>query len=167
METYKVMEGFETYSVSDFGNVKNNKTGRIKNVNANLKGYVQVSLNRNNKKYTKMVHVFVAVAFLPNPENKRFVDHIDNCKTNNNITNLRWATSVQNGQNRTLNKNSKTGQKGVSYEKKTKKWQAYIYIDGLKIHLGKFTNIEDAKQARIIKANQAFGIYTNACEKII
>jgi hypothetical protein len=35
METYKVVKGFENYSVSDHGNVKNNKSGRIKNVNAN------------------------------------------------------------------------------------------------------------------------------------
>ena len=167
METYKIIEGFENYSVSDHGNVKNNETARILKKSITQQGYIRIGMQLNNKQYKKLVHVLVARAFTPNLENKKFVDHIDNCKTNNNITNLRWATSVQNGQNRTLNKNSKTGQKGVSYEKKTKKWQAYIYIDGLKIHLGKFTNIEDAKQARIIKANQAFGIYTNACEKII
>ncbi len=167
METYKVIEGFEGYSVSDFGNVKNNKTGRIKNVNANDKGYIQVSLNKHKKQYKKMVHVFVALAFSANPENKPFVDHIDNCKTNNNITNLRWATTVQNSQNRSMMSNNTSGARGVSWDKVGKRWIATIAIDGVRINLGRFKTLEDAKQARIIKANQAFGIYTNACEKII
>ena len=167
METYKVIEGFETYSVSDLGNVKNNKTGRIKNVNANENGYIQVSVSKNKKKYKQMVHVFVASAFIENLENKSFVDHIDNCKTNNNITNLRWATSVQNCQNRGIRNDNSSGVVGVSWEKKVNKWRSRITIDGIHVHLGLYTNIEDAKQARIIKANEAFGVFTNSCEKII
>ncbi len=48
METYKVIKGFEGYSVSDHGNVKNNKTGRIKKVKANKQGYVHVGMQLNN-----------------------------------------------------------------------------------------------------------------------
>ena len=167
METYKVIKGFEGYSVSDHGNVKNNKTGRILKNCPNGRGYENVHLCKDQKRSTITVHRLVALSFLPNLDAKPMVDHIDNNILNNNYLNLRWSTCIQNGQNRQLNKNSKTGQKGVSYDKTTKKWQAYIYIDGLKIHLGSFTNLEDAKQARITKANQAFGVFTNACEKII
>ena len=39
-------------------------------------------------------------------------------------------------------------------------------IDGIQIHLGYYDNIEDAKTARINKANEAFGVYINACEKL-
>jgi hypothetical protein len=39
-------------------------------------------------------------------------------------------------------------------------------IDGEKIHIGYYDNLEDAKIARIIRANEAFGVYTNACEKL-
>ncbi len=39
-------------------------------------------------------------------------------------------------------------------------------IDGIRIHIGLFANLEDAKTARINKANEAFGVYTNACEKL-
>ena len=60
-----------------------------------------------------------------------------------------------------------SGVKGVSWDKDTNKWRARIKIDGIQIHLGLFTNLEDAKETRMIKANQAFGVFTNACEKII
>ncbi len=111
--------------------------------------------------------MLVASAFIPNSENKKFVDHIDNCKTNNSIANLRWATSVQNNQNASMRKDNTSGIKGVSWNKNAKKWKATISIDGIRITLGYFTKLEDAKQARITKANQAFGVFTNACEKII
>ena len=167
METYKIIEGFENYSVSDHGNVKNNKTGRIKKVKPTIKGYIHVGMTINKMKYQKMIHVLVALAFIDNPENKPFVDHIDNCKTNNNIANLRWATSVQNSQNKSMMSNNTSGVKGVVWDKHTKKWKAQIMIDGVCVYLGSFYNIEDAKQVRITKANQVFGVFTHSSEKII
>jgi len=55
-------------------------------------GYSQVHHNR--KQYS--VHRLVAKAFIPNPENKSQVNHIDTCKTNNNISNLEWVTNSEN-----------------------------------------------------------------------
>ena len=96
METFRIIEGFENYSVSDFGNVKNNKTGRMLKNTIITVGYIQIGLMLNKVECKKRVHILVAKAFIPNPESKSSVDHIDNCKTNNNITNLRWATSKEN-----------------------------------------------------------------------
>jgi hypothetical protein len=167
MESWKIIEGFENYSVSDHGNVKNNKTGRIKKVKPNIKGYIHISLKLNKVEYKKLVHILVASAFIPNPENKLFVDHIDNNRSNNSVNNLRWATLVQNNQNKELYKNSKSGVKGVFFDKHAKKYRAQITVDGIQIHLGLFANIEDAKQVRIKRANEAFGIFTHSSEKII
>ncbi len=167
METWKIIEGFENYSVSDLGNVKNNKTGRIKNVNANKDGYIRVSLNINNKKHTQLVHILIANAFIANPDEKLSVDHIDNNKCNNKLHNLRRATTRENNQNRGIRTDNTSGCKGVSWSKRADKWKATISIDGIQIHLGLFTNIKDAKQARITRANEAFGVFTNSCEKII
>ena len=47
-----------------------------------------------------------------------------------------------------------------------KKWHAQIKIDGISIHIGYFNDLEDAKIARVKRANEAFGVYTNACEKL-
>ncbi len=56
----------------------------------------------------------------PISENKKFVDHIDNCKTNNNIENLRWATCSENGQNKNMRKNNTSGMKGALWPQKRK-----------------------------------------------
>jgi len=56
----------------------------------------------NDKYYMccgKFVHRLVAMAFIPNPENKPYVDHIDNNKLNNNVNNLAWVTSSENCRN--------------------------------------------------------------------
>ena len=167
METYKIIEGFENYSVSDFGNVRNNETVRILKKTITSDGYIRISLKLNKVEYKKRVHILVANAFIANPDGKACVDHIDNIKSNNHINNLRWATSAENQHNRSVNINNKSGCKGVSWHKGNKKWQSQIMIDGINVHLGYFPSLEDAKQARITRANHAFGVCTNACEKII
>jgi len=163
-EEYKPIQDFENYEVSNLGNVKNKKTGRILKPNVGNDGYNKLSLMKDKKRCGKKLHRLIAEAFIPNPENKQFVDHIDNNRLNNNINNLRWATNQENQRNRQLNINSTSGVKGVSFDKARNKWSATITIDGITIHLGRYDNIEDAKAARITKANAAFGVYINSCE---
>ena len=88
MEEFKLIKGFENYSVSNLGNVKNNKTNRILKQDNN-KGYKLVKFNGKNKR----VHRLIAEAFIPNPDNKPCIDHINNIRNDNRIENLRWATN--------------------------------------------------------------------------
>ncbi len=85
METYIIIEGFENYSVSDFGNVKNNKTGRIMIQKYRENGYMDICLMKDNEKCSKQDHILTAIAFIPSPDEKSCIDHIDNDKSNNNI----------------------------------------------------------------------------------
>ena len=62
-------------------------------------GYPFVCLYKDGKGKQRYVHRLVAQAFIPNPENKREVDHIDNNKTNNDMSNLRWVTHKENQNN--------------------------------------------------------------------
>ena len=167
VETYKKIEGFENYSVSDFGNVRNDKTGRILKGRAGGCGYVSVDLKRNTLSNYKCIHRLVAQAFLPNPDNKPQVDHIDNNKVNNRLLNLRWATNSQNQQNRSIGRNNTSGTKGVSWNNKSNKWTAQIKINGKKIHLGSFINKDDAINIRIQRAKDEFVEYKKKCELVI
>ena len=68
-------------SVSDFGNVRNDKFGKCIKGRDNGLGYLRVCLMNNNKKHYKLIHKLSTEAFLPNPEKKKCVDHIDNKQT--------------------------------------------------------------------------------------
>lgn len=98
-EIYKDIPGYEgKYRISNLGNVLslNYQNTRKPRVLAPIKhrlGYLIVHLGQSK---IKMVHCLVATAFIPNPENKQFVNHIDGDKTNNNISNLEWVTSKEN-----------------------------------------------------------------------
>ena len=166
MEIYREILGFENYEISNFGNVKNIITEKLLKNCINRDRYYRVDLCNNDSKKTKYIHRLVAIAFINNQNNKRCVDHIDGNKTNNNFNNLRWATSRENSMNIKIGCKNTSGVKGVSWNKISFKWRADIRIDGLKVNLGNFETIEEAKQARQIKANEAFGVFTNACEKL-
>lgn len=97
---WRSVPGYEgLYIVSDDGRVRN-MYGLTLRPATKPSGYLFVSLSRpvNNKreKTWHHVHRLIAEAFLPNPENKSEVDHIDGDKTNNKVSNLRWATKLEN-----------------------------------------------------------------------
>jgi hypothetical protein len=166
MEEFRKIQGYDNYSVSNFGNVRNDTTRLILQPIISTNYYI-VNLYRDNKKKSFHIHRLVALTFIQNPENKKCVDHIDNNKLNNNVNNLRWATITENNRNKVLSSRNTSGVKGVMWLQKRKKWKAQVKIDGKSKHLGYFDNLEDAKKARQNEANRIFGDFTNACEKII
>jgi len=107
MEIWKNVIGYEGfYQVSNLGNIK--RVGSFRGVNKaylnnyylnhmdNGKGYLRVKLTLNNKSKRVMVHRIIAEAFIPRVENKNVVNHINNDKTNNSISNLEWCTKSEN-----------------------------------------------------------------------
>ena len=166
MEEYRIIKGFESYSVSNLGNVRNDKTGKIMKLKNNGRGYYHIGLRKNDKQYYQYIHRLVGLAFIPNPSNKQTVDHIDNNPVNNNVSNLRWASFTEQQYNKEISTNNTSGSKGVCFSKTSNKWIAYIYRNGKKIHLGLFTNKEDAIKARLKKSIEIQGEFINKCEKI-
>ena len=88
------------YEVSNFGRVKNLKTNNIIKPDKEEKGYCRLSVKINGVKKHFAIHRLVALAFIPNPLNKPQVDHIDNNKSNNHVSNLRWVSNKENAQAR-------------------------------------------------------------------
>jgi len=160
-EIWKSIEGYETYSVSTFGNVRNDKTGKI------LKGrgdrYLQVALKQINLS----IHRLVGLTFIENFENKECIDHIDGNPFNNRVENLRWATQFENHHNLKKAINNTTGIKGIHFNKKYKKFEVSIMHKRIKYHFGYYDTIEESTLARQLKANELFGEFTNSCETII
>ena len=94
-ETWKRFKN-TNYSISDLGNVYSDYSGVFLKPFKNNNGYLQVDLFHDTVKQRVPVHRMVAIAFIPNPENKEFVNHIDGNKQNNCVTNLEWVTPSEN-----------------------------------------------------------------------
>lgn len=93
------------YFISNEGRIKNNKTGRIlKQFKVILGDHesMRIKLPIDNTRKTYIIHRLVALAFIPNPDNKPEVDHKDRNPLNNKVNNLRWATRVENCKNRLM-----------------------------------------------------------------
>ena len=95
MEIWKDISEFN-YQVSDMGNVKNKKSGRILKMSIDKNGYKIFTLGLNGKQFNKKLHRVVAEMFIPNIENKPQVNHIDGDKSNNVVYNLEWVTNIEN-----------------------------------------------------------------------
>lgn len=122
---WKDVVGFEElYEVSCQGKIRNKNNGRLLNGWTIKKGYIQVALRKNKKSYFMLVHRIVAEAFIPNPDRKEFVDHINTITSDNRVENLRWCNYTENNNNPTTRrKNSiaKTGKNNPLYGKTHKK----------------------------------------------
>jgi len=92
-ERWVPVEGYQQYLVSDRGRVKKT-SGEMLGLYLSSGGYVLARLAR--PRAAAFVHRLVAVAFIPNPDGLPFVNHLDNDKTNNAVSNLEWCTQKQN-----------------------------------------------------------------------
>ena len=162
---WKQIKGFPNYEISICGQVRNFKTKRILNPMISCKGYYYIHLYDNDNQIKQRIHRLIALNFIPNINNDQFVDQINNNRLDNTISNLRWASRQQNNFNRSVNKNNKSGCKGLIWIEKINKWRPYIKLNNKTIHLGSFTIFEDAKKVRREKSKQLFGEFLNDCEK--
>ena len=120
-----------------------------------------VSLRKDGNTHPYLVHRLVAEAFIPNPDDKPLVDHIDRNPLNNHASNLRWCSSAENNRNKTKQTNTSSSFKGVSWDKSYEKWRAKIRINGTQTHLGRFNDEIHAALAYNHAAITHFGEFVN------
>lgn len=118
LEIYSPIEGFPNYLVTSHGRVlslkDNHGKDRIKELKQcnHISGYMHVVLFKNGKGYNKKVHRLVAQSFISNPNNKPCINHIDENKTNNRVSNLEWVTHKENNNHGTHNQKMSISRKG-------------------------------------------------------
>ena len=116
------------YTVYPNGDIMGKRGWMLKPSKTN-KGYLYVDIYIDKKRSAMKVHRLVALCYIPNPDNKPEVDHILSKEiTNNNVSNLRWATRSEQCINTKINNRNTSGVKGVC--KKRKGWIAYLTING-------------------------------------
>ena len=125
------IQNFEDYLIYDDGVVFSEKRNIFLKTSKNKKGYEFVKLWKNSKGKNGYIHRLIAEHYLPKIEGKNYVDHIDGNKLNNNVSNLRWTTNIENCNNyKPMMKNNKLGHKNISYCNKDKRYQFKKIIYG-------------------------------------
>lgn len=109
IEIWKPVVRYEgLYEVSSYGRVRSldkittdgrKIKGKILKGKIDKGGYLLVTLCKDKKQTTYKVHRLVAEHFIPNPQNKPCIDHINTVRTDNRVENIRWATYKENGNN--------------------------------------------------------------------
>lgn len=123
-EVWKDIQGFEgIYQVSSIGNIKSLEREILYKDKAPIKvkekilklhntlDYRKVNLCKENTRGVYKVHRLVAIAFIDNPENKKYVNHKNGIKSDNRVENLEWATAKENTIHSWVNNLSKTSDK--------------------------------------------------------
>jgi hypothetical protein len=143
------------YMINRSGVIKNSLTGRISKQSI-INGYKRVSLKINGKHISYYTHRLLALTFIPNPSDKRCVDHIDGDRLNNTLSNLRWATAAENQYNaKKTTKTTSSQYKGVYFN--NGKWIAQIKSNSIYYYLGRFNSEEEAALEYNVAALNKFG----------
>lgn len=107
------------------------------------RGYIIIGADKQRYAAHRLAWLYVYGVW---PDND--IDHINQNKSDNRITNLRVVSRSKNMHNVSLHKHNSSGYKGVSWHKPRQKWRAYIFLDYKQLHIGLFDKIEDAVAAR-------------------
>mgnify|MGYP003388271703 CR=1 FL=1 len=96
----KILQDYDNYTIFRNGKIWSNKMGKWLKFSSDNK-YIRTSLtNSDGKRVNWFVHRIIATCFIPNPENKPFVDHINRIRNDNRVENLRWVTANENANNK-------------------------------------------------------------------
>ena len=121
-----VIEGYENYIIFEDGKIINTLSGRELKPCLNNHGYYFICLCKDGKTKLFKLHRLIALAHIPNPYNKPFIDHINRNKKDNRIQNLRWSTKSENMRNQSCK--SKCGYQFIHKKIDKHMAQGFTYV---------------------------------------
>lgn len=95
-EIWRDVAEFPNYEISNIARVRNKETGLIRLPSLGKRGYPVLSFKKDGKTFVRTLHRVFALAWIPNPENKREINHINGDKCDCSLYNLEWATPLEN-----------------------------------------------------------------------
>jgi len=151
MTEWRKIEGHDGYEISVEGVRSYWERGRWKKrieipkmlkLSTNTNGYLYLMLGIGHK---YRFHRLLAEAFIPNPENKPFIDHINRNRLDNRLENLRWVDLVENNENKGIQSNNKLGHQHICIDKRRGTYVFQIKRNGIKHFKTGFKTIEEAE----------------------
>ena len=135
---------FNKYKIFTDGRLYNVKRKIFMKTLIDNQGYERITLIDNNgKKRPCRIHRLLAQTWIPNPQNKEQVDHVNRIRNDNRLCNLRWATASENQQNTGISITNTSGIKNISFNIKKNYW-TYRKIYQKKLHCKYFKTIKEA-----------------------
>tara|TARA_R110000744_G_C19083565_1_gene531558 strand:+ start:106 stop:570 length:465 start_codon:yes stop_codon:yes gene_type:complete len=123
------IKGFENYKIYEDGKIIN-KHGYEMKSQKSINGYLNITLCKNSKHKTFLLHRLLGQAYIKNQDNKPFIDHIDRNRSNNDLSNLHWVTSLENNQNKGIPNTNTSGIKNIHWDKSSNGWKFEKVIKG-------------------------------------
>lgn len=96
IELWRTVDEFPNYEVSNFARIRNKDTNLIKVPAVGKRGYLVLSFKKDGKTFVRTLHRIFAIAWIPNPENKKEINHINGDKCDCSFDNLEWVTPYEN-----------------------------------------------------------------------
>jgi len=135
------------------------KIGMLSGYKERVTGYTRIVITLNKKRKLYQAHR-LAWLYENGAFPKHHIDHINHDRSDNRIFNLREADYTLNGKNQSLHTTNKSGVSGVGFHSRDKVWQSFITIQDKRIHLGYFTDKNEAICARL-HANRLYRFHAN------
>ena len=143
------VEGFPDYVIHPVGTILRIHKHHTREMKHSKRpdGYMRICLCNNGKQKLFLVHRLLALHFIPNPENKPCIDHINGVKDDNRLENLEWVTMTENNRRREYVKNPHIITKGGILKRKSGSWAWYYRMSGKQITKS-MKNREDLQKFR-------------------
>lgn len=151
---YDPLTGVWTWQVPTSNKVRR---GDVAHTKANECGHLEIRIHNTRYRLHRLAWFYMTKEWP-----RLGIDHINCDPTDNRFVNLREANQSQNSANSRRSKNNTSGVKGVHWNGVGQKWRASIMYQRRKIHIGRYSRIEDAKAAYLAKAKELFGEFARA-----